>query len=379
MKAALAERVTQARELAGKTKTELADALKVSVAAVSQWENGSKNPDDEHLLALSGVLNVPMALLFTPIPKELAIRGPLTFRARKAAKTVLLRRQAQRLSEMVAEAFIWLENWVSFPNAMLPEVPSLDDPEAAAKECRRAWGLGDRPIAKLGELLESKGIRLCSASFGDVRFDAYSCIVSGRAFAFLGDQKEDRARSRFDAGHELGHLLMHQHYSDEELEPMEDEVEKQANAFASAFLMPAETFSRDVIDTRLDGFKRLKPKWGVSIQAMVKRAKDLDLISEATYAKHYRNMSAQGWRRAKGEPLDETVPSTNRSLGKKSLELLNASNKIRPWEISGQLPLPDSILESVFGTNLKAMLPPELDDVIVKGVFKEMDPSIPNN
>jgi len=368
MNTAFPERITQCRELAALSKTELANQLNVSVAAVSQWENGSKNPTPENLVAISRILNVPMPLLLTPLPSELSRRGPLTFRAQASAKTATMRRQAESLAELDAEAFIWLERLVSFPNAPLPEILSKN-PEESALECRRFWGLGDRPIAKLGELLESKGIRLCSAAFGDVRFDAYSCIVSGRAFIFLGNEKQDRARSRFDAAHELAHLLMHQHLSDDDLERDIKEVEKQANAFASAFLMPAETFSRDAVDTSLDGFKRLKPKWGVSIQAMVRRAKDLELITEETYERHVRSMSVQGWRRAKGEPLDDMVPLTVRSLGRKSLELLNNSNKLKPWEIPGELPLPDSVLESVFETNLKAMLPEELNNVIIKGVF----------
>ncbi|HOC55383.1 MAG TPA: XRE family transcriptional regulator [Verrucomicrobiota bacterium] len=366
---ALPERITQARELAGQTKTELAEKLGVSVAAVSQWEDGSKTPTAENLVAIGRVLDVPVALLLKPIPEQVARRGPISFRARSVAKTRLLRRQAQRLAEMVAEAFIWLEQWVSFPNAPLPEIAPGSSPEDAATACRRAWGLGDRPIAKLGELLESKGVRLCSASFGDVRFDAYSCVVSGRPFAFLGDEKQDRARSRFDAGHEVGHLLLHRHYSDDELEAAGQEAEGQANAFASAFLMPAATFSRDVVDPSLEGFKRLKPKWGVSIQAMVRRARDLGLITEETYERHFRNIGAAGWRRAKGEPLDEVVPPTNRSLGRKSLELLSGSNRIRPWEIPEELPLPDRVLESVFGANLRAMVPEELNNVIVLKSF----------
>jgi Zn-dependent peptidase ImmA (M78 family)/DNA-binding XRE family transcriptional regulator len=371
MSAALPERITQARELAGQTKTDLAEKLDVSVAAVSQWEDGSKNPTPENLIAIGRAVNVPVALLLKRIPEEVVRRGPISFRARSAAKTRLLRRQAQRLAEMVAEAFIWLEQWVAFPNAPLPDLAPGASPEEAAMACRRAWGLGDRPIAKLGELLESKGVRLCSAGFGDVRFDAYSCVVSGRAFAFLGDEKQDRARSRFDAGHELGHLLIHRHYSDDELEGAGQEAERQADAFASAFLMPAETFSSDVRDTSLEGFKRLKPKWGVSIQAMVRRAKDLGLISEETYEKHCRHIAAAGWRRAKAEPLDEVVPATTRSLGRKSLELLSASNKIKPWEIPGELPLPDMVLQSVFGADLRAMVPDELNNVIVLGTFSQ--------
>src|SRR5688572_21594944 len=106
MNTALPERITQAREWAGKTKTELAGLLNVSVAAVTQWENGTKKPTTENLIAISQALDVPMALLLTKIPEELSRRGPLTFRARSAAKTAMLRRRAQRLAEMIAEAYM---------------------------------------------------------------------------------------------------------------------------------------------------------------------------------------------------------------------------------------------------------------------------------
>src|SRR5438270_66653 len=101
MSTPIPQRITQARELAGQTKTELAEKLKVSVAAVSQWENGSKNPADDNLICISRTLSVPLALLFIAIPKELSCRGPLTFRAHSASKTSL-RKRAQRLAEMVA-------------------------------------------------------------------------------------------------------------------------------------------------------------------------------------------------------------------------------------------------------------------------------------
>ena len=377
--AAIPERITQARELEGLTKTELALKLSVSVAAITQWENGSKNPSDANLLSISRALNAPFGLFFCAMPKELSRRGPITFRAKSSVKTAILRKRAQRLSEMVAELFLWLERWVTFPASAIPEIAHDVDPESAANECRRAWGLSDRPIGKLGELFESKGIRLAPAAFSDVRFDAFSCVVSGRPFAFLGSQKLDRARSRFDAAHELGHLVLHQHYSDEELYQLGNEVEKQANAFASAFLMPAESFSKDLLDTNLEGFKRMKPRWGVSIQAMVRRARDLELISEETYERHNLNMSSYGWRRAKAEPLDETVPLVNRTLGKRSLELLGTGTKIKPWEISSELPLPEAIFQGVFEADLKSMIPAELNDVIVKGIFPQRprDPELP--
>src|SRR5258705_2495578 len=137
-----------------------------------------------------------------------------------------MKRRADRFEEMTSELFMLLENWVGFPKIELPRVIA-SDVETAASECRKAWGLGNLPITKLGELFESNGIRLCTAEFGDYRCDAYSCIIDGRPFAFLGTEKQDRARARFDLAHELGHLLLHQHLSDEEILKTSSDVEDQ--------------------------------------------------------------------------------------------------------------------------------------------------------
>jgi Zn-dependent peptidase ImmA (M78 family)/transcriptional regulator with XRE-family HTH domain len=348
MSPAIPERIAQVREFAGLSKTELAQKLEVSVAAVSQWEDGSKNPTTVNLISVAQILGVDVKLLMKPVPSVvLTRRGPTIFRAQSAAKTAQMKRRAHRFAEMASELFMMLEQWVSFPKIELPRViPS--NVEKAAADCRKAWGLGNLPIAKLGELFESKGIRLCSAEFGDDRCDAYSCIIDGRPFAFLGTEKKDRARARFDIAHELGHLLLHQHLSEDEILKNSSEIEKQANMFASAFLMPAETFTKDVVDTSVEGFKRLKPKWGVSIQAMIYRARTLELITEETFDRHFRNMSARGWRKAKAEPLDETIPPVNRSLGKSSLELLEKNEVINIWEMLSDLPLPNTIFQSVF-------------------------------
>jgi hypothetical protein len=100
-----------------------------------------------------------------------------------------------------------------------------------------------------------------------------------------------------------------------------------------------------------------KGKWGVSIQAMVQRAKTLELISEETYKRHCRNISARGWRSSRAEPLDETVPSVNRTLGKMSLELLKKNEVMKTWDISSELPLPSCVFKSVFGQDIKPASP----------------------
>jgi Zn-dependent peptidase ImmA (M78 family)/transcriptional regulator with XRE-family HTH domain len=371
------ERIAQVREFAGLSKTDLAKELDVTVGAVSQWEDGSKNPTTSNLVSIAQILGVDVKLLMKPVPSVvLTRRGPTIFRAQSAAKTAQMKRRAHRFAEMASELFMMLEQWVSFPKIELPRVlPS--NIEKAAADCRTAWGLGNLPITKLGELFESKGIRLCTAEFGDDRCDAYSCIIDGRPFTFLGTEKQDRARARFDIAHELGHLLFHQHLSEEEILKNSKEIEKQANLFASAFLMPAETFTKDVLDTSIQGFKRLKPKWGVSIQAMIYRARTLELITEETFDNHFRNISARGWRKARSEPLDEIIPPVNRSLGKTTLELLEKNDVIHIWEILSDLPLPNSVFQSVFDRDLQ--FAPRSQVVLAKEFIKpSADPNSRN-
>ncbi len=354
MNALVPERLTQARELAGLNKSDIARDIDVSVAAITQWENGTKNPTMENLNSFCRATGVRLEMLMRPISQETRAKGPLSFRAHQASKTNRLRAQAQRFADLCAEVFIWLEDLVSLPSGDLPELSSPGkDIEADARECRRHWGLGDRSISKLGELLESKGIRLCSTEIEDVRIDGFSCLIGGRPLIYLGSYTGDRARARFSCAHELGHLVLHHHHSDSELLEMGDKAEAEANNFASAFLLPADTFSADVADTSLNGFIRLKTKWGVSVQAMVRRARDLKLITQDTYERHYRTIGAKGWRRAKGEPFDDAVPLLNRTVGSKCLSLLEGSENFQTSQIEDALPFPESVFQSVFGRSIK--------------------------
>lgn len=350
MSEVLPERIAQARELKGISKTELAQTLGVSPAAVAQWESGDKSPTAENLASLARHLGFPIAAFQRPIPANLLRRGPLSFRAAVSASNKRANVQADRLSQLVAEAYVWLSERVALPAPKLPDVGVFSStPDQAAEFCRRAWNLGDRPILKLGELLESQGIIVVRASFSGANIDAFSCRVSGRPFIFLGVDKRDNARSRFDAAHELAHLILHQHYSGY-LSETEDHklLEKQAHDFASAFLMPASTFGREVADTTLNGFLLLKQRWGVSVQAMVQRAFGLGIIDERRRTELFRQMSAKGWRKARAEPLDDLVPEVRSVVGKRSIELLTANRIIQLWEIPNEVPFPKEVLHVAF-------------------------------
>ncbi len=350
MSSVLPERISQARELQGLTKTDIASALGVSPAAVAQWESGVKSPTSENLALLARAVGFPISAFNRAAPLGISQPRQLSFRARSSATTRRVNARAEQLAKLVAEAYVWLSEKVSLPAPNLPDVGAPNvSPEEAAKACRRAWNLGDRPILKLGELLESQGIIVARVGFEDEKLDAFSCLV-GRPFVFLGSDKQDRARSRFDAAHELAHLVMHQHYAERHLSDSEDhkEIENQANAFASAFLLPASTFGKEVFDTSLNGFLRLKERWGVSVQAMVSRSFQLGLIDDHRRTELYRQMSYKRWRKAKGEPLDDLVPEVTNSVGRRGVELLTKSGVIQLWEIPNEVPFPDEVLQAAF-------------------------------
>ncbi len=348
-------RISQARELAGHSKTDLAEYLTVSPAAVAQWETGVKQPTAENVFGIAKFLSVPVTMLSKQMPQEISRKGPLSFRGWNSAQTRKINRQYERLAELIAESFMWLDSFVTFPNLSIPDTGTSSSIEEVATECRRAWGLGDRPLHKLGELLQSKGFAVVRCSIEDARLDGFSCVINGRPFIFLGAEKGDRARSRFDCAHELGHLILHQHFTEVEQRDRDthNKMEEEAHKFASAFLLPATTFGPDVTDPTLNGFLKLKPKWGVSVQAMVRRSLELGMISAIQYQELCRQVGYRGWRKPKGEPFDDVVPEVVTDLPRKSLELLEKNNVIRRWDVPSDLPFPKHILENLFQTKFE--------------------------
>jgi Zn-dependent peptidase ImmA (M78 family) len=127
-------------------------------------------------------------------------------------------------------------------------------------------------------LLESKGVRVFSLSVDAREVDAFSMWYDGTPFVFL-NTKKTAERCRFDAAHELGHLVMHRHGA-----PQGQEAEKEANAFASAFLMPRRSVLANAPRTAtLKSLIAHKKFWNVSAAALNYRLHSLGLTTDWTY------------------------------------------------------------------------------------------------
>ena len=189
----------------------------------------------------------------------------------------------------------WLEFEFDLPELNVPDLRE-DTPETAALSLRHFWGIGERPIKNMIYLLELKGIRVFSLVEDGTEVDAYSVWRGNRPCIFLNTGKSAERR-RFDAAHELGHLVLHKHAA-----PSGIDAEKDANAFASAFLMPAASMKAIGRVVSLDYLIQEKRKWGVSVAAMAYRLHSLRLMSDWNYHTLCVDMSKRGYRTK--EPLE---------------------------------------------------------------------------
>jgi len=310
--------------------TELAGAIGVTPQAISQYESGDKQPEWSTLMRISVCLEQSISYFTSSRPDGGDPSATAFFRSFKS-RTKSTHRMLRRWSVWAAQIVNYISNSVNLPPVIVPdqsEVTDYDDEtiERIATACRRLWGLSDGPIANMVSLLESKGFVVIRAEFGVENVDAFSCWQDGRPFIVLASDKASAARSRFDAAHELGHMILHRHLSQEELEDNEilNRIEHEANRFASAFLLPAKTFVAEVFSSCLEQFVDLKRRWKVAISAMIYRCKDLGVFEEHHYINLRKQLSSKKWLRK--EPLDDVLIVEKAQLISQAVILMIESN-----------------------------------------------------
>ncbi len=326
------ERLKSARQYRGMTLTELAGATDISKQSLSLYENNKNKPELGNALMLSRVLDFPLD--FFSSESFYQVKTEATY-FRSLLSATKKDRIAQSIKlEYVAQIYEALYERVVFPALHLPEVSfnggnddyayesitEVADLEEISKQVRDFWRLGLEPIKDLQYELESNGIIITSFDANADKIDAFSqrTIINNEEVFFIVVSKKGQslARTRFDMSHELAHILLHPW--SEDLESITKEEfkarERQANILASAFLLPKESFGVDVAHypTNLEYYQHLKKKWNVSIQAMVYRTHQLEIITTNQYQYLMRQISKNGWRTA--EPEDKPYNLINNLL-----------------------------------------------------------------
>ena len=355
------DRLRQARVYAGLRKVDVAHAIGVTPGAVGQYESGRTRPSTQVMASLVLHLGFPPAFFerhgaLTTVPENQAHFRKLRSTTRMDRERLLVR------LELLAEVLAVVERHVELPAADVPDHALSEEaidsgPEEAAAAVRTAWGLGWGPIDHVVRLLESKGIVVVRPRVDTSNVDAFSAWVRSRPVVVLSSDKGDAARSRFDAAHELGHLVMHH-----DAEPGRHVVEQQAHRFAAAFLLPADVIGRE-LPRRMSwpAFFALKQRWRVSLQALLYRARTLGALSPDAYRRAQIHLSRQGWR--DNEPVD-IGPPEEPALLQRALELMHSELGIDDVAIADGCALSAPVLTSLVRDAVTSASPRPKVDVL---------------
>ncbi|MCP4575828.1 MAG: ImmA/IrrE family metallo-endopeptidase [Deltaproteobacteria bacterium] len=293
----IGKRLLAARKMAGLSMEKLAieAGSMVSKQAISKYERGIMKPGSEVLLALANSLGVKVAYFLRP--RNLRLTG-LEFTKKSRLSVAEQDRIKYRTIDFL-EKYLELEDILGaqpiFKNPVRNRrILGNGDIERAAEDIRNAWNLGESPIPQLTEILEDHGIKIVEVDAG-ADFDGLSGFAGEEKLPFIAIYgASDLVRKRFTIAHELAHLLLEFPHQEKQ------SSEKLCHAFAGALLLPEGVIREELGNRRKKitewELKKLKGIYGISMQAVMARALNLDIISRQAYRQFCIYVNTHGWR-----------------------------------------------------------------------------------
>lgn len=355
-------RFSLARERRGITKRALAKKINVAEQLIAAYENGKAIPEIEIIKKIALVLSFPVDFFFADEVDKI-FADIASFRPGEI-KSVSQRNMALSVIHIALLVTQWLEERFDIVEPDFPKAFRLckhektklqskqspantyEDCEAAAETLRCHWLLGWNPIGRMIALLESKGVRIFALPENIQEIGSFSFWYENKPFIFL-DTRKAKEDLRFDAAHELGHLILHRHGS-----PLGQEAEKEANTFASAFLMPKsdiQTFPLKSLWTK-ENILAVKKRWGVSAADLIHRLFWLDRMPNWLYRDLQRDFKVLS-----DDNKTEPSPYEMSKLFEKVFSLLRAEG-ITKNDIANDLHIhPKEIDELIFGLTLTVL------------------------
>jgi len=283
-------RLALARRRRRLTRKALAELIGMSPVTVTRLEKANNEPEPGTVDAIAKILGFPREFFFGD-----DVDGPPRDAASFRSLTAMT--ATERDAALAAGALAYmLSDWVG-ARFNLPEPDLIDasqerDAARAARALRQHWGLGEQPISHMVKLLEAKGVRVFSLAENTRNVDAFSCWRNGVPYVFLNTLKTAE-HSRFDAAHELGHLVLHKHGGPQQGRS----AELEAQLFAASFLMPeADVRAKIPRALSLDQIVVAKRRWGVSVSALAYRLHKLGIFSDWLYRGMVIEMGRRGYR-----------------------------------------------------------------------------------
>ena len=334
------KRLILARHRRAFTCKSLAERAGISPLTITRQEKGENQPDNSTIRRVADALAYPIKFFSRDDPEVISVDA-ISFRS-MASRTAKEQNAAIAAGVLGLELNSWIEDRFNLPRVQILDLGYEDNTEVAARTLRQHWGLGEQPISSMIRLLEAHGVRVFSLPVSTAAVDAFSFWSGNKPFIYLNNIKTAE-RSIFDAAHELGHLVLHKHGGPR---PSRS-VEREANSFASAFLMPSNDVrshihgtisSASVLDAKL--------RWRVSAMALAHRIHDLRLITDWQYKSICIELGKRGFRSS--EPVG--VERDESAVWKKIFSQLWLE-KTTKEDIADALGLPMDELEGLVGLN----------------------------
>jgi Zn-dependent peptidase ImmA (M78 family)/transcriptional regulator with XRE-family HTH domain len=343
------ERIREAREARGLQLDPFAEALDVTKQAVARYESGLATPGGEIMGRIISATGQPPSFFVTARKRSASGISPF-WRGLKRMEQHHRKRISRRL-EWASDIVAYLEQFIDLPDVLLPTVDfdvasnSMDQIERVADAVREHWALGRGPLRDLSAIMELHGFVLIRESVLCSDMDAVSCWQVGRPYVLFSSDVTSGPRNAYNLAHELGHMVLHS-----SVEVSSDNlslIEKQADRFAGALLLPQETFSKEVLGTSLNHFLFLKEKWGIAISAMAYRCKDLAILNDNQFSYIMRQLNMRKIRER--EPLDEHFQVRAPSILGESIKMLLDNGVQTKTQIEEALSLNLADVESLCG------------------------------
>lgn len=286
MDSEIGNRINSARKMAGLSLRKLADKVdgEISHTSISKFEKGELVPDSKTLSVLAKALNVRPDYFFKPFKVEI---NEVEFRK----KSKLGKRKIHSIRELIKhniENYLELEELMDIPTSFENPIQEIQissgrEVEKAAAMLRKKWHLGLNALPNVIELLEDQEIKVIELEVEE-EFDGLSGFANGNIPLIVINKSFPVDRKRFTALHELGHLLL-----SFKKDLSGKQIEKLCHRFAGSLLIAPVILKRELGNKRhrisLNELIAIKETFGISIQAIMARAKDLEIINDNTYRK----------------------------------------------------------------------------------------------
>ena len=307
------------RKARGFNQTAFSKLVEVTQGAYSKIEQGFMEVDGVKINRFSDILKVPVDFFYLE-EKMFPPATPL-HRSRSAVSKNLVDKIEAIANLMRIQVNILLESIDDF-KVTIPKIDnSFMSPEEIANNIRSILHIPYGPIDNMIDIIENCGIFVVELDFETEKIDGFSMFGTRVQPIIFINRSFPADRKRFTLAHEFGHLIMHDNVNYNEFNNIEDE----ANRFASEFLMPSNEIKSQLSNLNIAKLVNLKRIWKVSMAAILHKAGDLKTITQNQSKYLWIQMSKKGYRRKEPVVIEEEKSSLINELIEFYKEDLNYS------------------------------------------------------